>query len=490
MREVSLGHEGPMREFRRWLTRIALWVFGIVAVIALLLFILRAYLNQVGTKELDQATSRLDREDAGWTLEAIELSREKTAPPLEQNSSPLVLKAADTLAPDVNKDWSSWRNSEVWTIRTVSPHLPDKEFRAGMIERKESTATVRKIARAIRRFPRGQHPLIMQRNPYMTLLPHAQKVREVAALLEYDALLAALENDAEGGLEASLAALNTARSIGNEPFLISQLVRLAGVRLSTQSAMQVLAWGEPRSGLAELQDAYRAEADVPFLLNGLRGERGALHQLFKGLESGEFSYKDLVIHGVQKEGPAQQAAFYLYKGLLPGDHAKSLEILSAFIEAAKLPHHEQQAALQAIPIPPGPPEDFRYIITRLLIPTCGKVATAALRARAELLSANTAIACERFRLQQGRWPASLTELPKELLPEIPIDPFTGSPLLYRRLEDGIAIHSIGDGDLQAARRSADQQDPLAGLGIGWRLWDPTARRQAPRDTRIDPKKLP
>ena len=86
-----------MREFRRWLTRAALWVLGVVTLLAVLLFIFRAYLNQVGTKELVQATARLDREDAGWTLDAIELSREKTSPPLEQNSSPLVLKAADTL---------------------------------------------------------------------------------------------------------------------------------------------------------------------------------------------------------------------------------------------------------------------------------------------------------------------------------------------------------------------------------------------------------
>jgi hypothetical protein len=462
-----------MREFRRWLKRAALWLFGIVAVLALLLFILRAYLNQVGTKELVQATARLDREDAGWTLEAIELAREKAAPPPEQNSAPLVLKAADLIDSQRNKEWSTWRNSEPWTVRIISPHLPDEQFRAGLSEHKEPTAEARKIAREIRGFSRGQHALIMQRNPYMTLLPHAQKAREVTALLEYDALLAALDNDAEGGIDASLAALNVGRSISDEPFLISQLVRLACTRISIQSAMQVLAWGEPRKGLAELQAVYRAEADVPFLLNGLRGERAVLHKVFAGLESGEMTFSDLMIHGVQKDGPAQQAAFYLYKGLLPGDHAKALEVLSAYIAAAKLPPH-----------------DFRYIVTRLVIPACGKVAMAALRTRAELLAASTLIACERFRQARGQWPERLSEIPKEILAEVPIDPFTGTPLTYRRLPDGIAIYSAGDIDANTARRQVENNDPMAGLGIGWRLWDPAARRQPPRAAREVPEKLP
>jgi hypothetical protein len=468
-----------MREFKRWLRRAAIGCFAIVLLLVIVVFGLRAYFNQMGTGELARTTRQLDSEDPGWRLAAIEMGRTKSAPPPEDNSAPLVLKAAAAIAPEVNNGWSSWRNSEPWTIRVVSPHLPGERFRAGMQEHKAATAEARKTARQIKRYPRGRHDLVLERNPYMTLLPHCQKAREVAALLEYDALLAAMENDAPGGLDASLAALNVARSIGDEPFLISQLVRLACVRLATQSAMQVLAWGEPQNELAELQAAFGAEADVPFLLNGLRGERAVLHELFLGLESGELSYKDLIIHGVQKEGPAQEAVFYLYKGLLPGDHAKALEIVSAYIAAARLPPYEQLAALEAIPIPPGPPEDFRYIVTRLIIPVCGKVATASLRARAELLAASTAIACERFRLQHARWPESLFELPKDLLADIPIDPFTGTPLLYRRLEDGVAIYSIGDGDVKDARRRAEQNDPLAGLGLGWRLWNPQARRQPP-----------
>ena len=69
--------------------------------------------------------------------------------------------------------------------------------------------------------------------------------------------------------------------------------------------------------------------------------------------------------------------------------------------------------------------------------------------------------------------------PRPFLPEMPIDPFTGPPLRYRRFEDGIAVFSIGEGDANAVRRRMAENDPLVGLGVGWRLWNPELRRQPP-----------
>jgi hypothetical protein len=123
----------------------------------------------------------------------------------------------------------------------------------------------------------------------------------------------------------------------------------------------------------------------------------------------------------------------------------------------------------------------------LLVPACEKVATAGIRNRAELLCASTAIACERFRLAKGRWPGDLAEIPKEILPEVPLDPYTGGPLRYHRFVDGIAVYSVGDGDPNTARQQLENKDPLAGLGLGCRLWDPDKRGQPPLpETKLPP----
>src|SRR5262249_12406066 len=153
---------------------------------------------------------------------------------------------------------------------------------------------------------------------------------------------------------------------------------------------------------------------------------------------------------------------------------KALEVISAFMAAAKRPPHEQLPAMAAVPRPPGPP-DYRYFGTWLMAGGLEHFASTGLRARAELLAASTAIACERFRQTSGRWPETLDEIPKTILPEIRTDPFDGQPLRYRRFEDGIAVYSVGDPS--KAGQSMDKRNPLAGLGLGYRLWNPELRGQ-------------
>src|SRR5262249_49553545 len=156
---------------------------------------------------------------------------------------------------------------------------------------------------------------------------------------------AALEGDPARALRSARAGLVVARSIGDEPLLISQLVRIACTRVAVQSALQTLAWGEPKDGLAELQAEFRAEADYPWLLTGLRGERGAMDQLFTAIESGKVTARDFAALGIKPPVVFEDVMLRLYKGLLPGDRAKYLETLTAYIEAAKKPPHEQRAAL-------------------------------------------------------------------------------------------------------------------------------------------------
>ena len=56
----------------------------------------------------------------------------------------------------------------------------------------------------------------------------------------------------------------------------------------------------------------------------------------------------------------------------------------------------------------------------------------------------TGIAIERWRLSHdGDLPESLSTLPPELLPSVPIDPFDEKPLRYRKLGTGYIIYSIG-----------------------------------------------
>jgi len=102
------------------------------------------------------------------------------------------------------------------------------------------------------------------------------------------------------------------------------------------------------------------------------------------------------------------------------------------------------------------------------------------RGHAALRCLAAAVAAERYRRLHGEWPQSLVQLTPDLLAAVPDDPFTGGPLLYRRLPDGVVIYSVGqDGEDNGGKVDGVKvSDP--GTDIGIRLWDVAKRRQPPK----------
>lgn len=152
-------------------------------------------------------------------------------------------------------------------------------------------------------------------------------------------------------------------------------------------------------------------------------------------------------------------------------------MLTEMMEAAKKPHHERKAAFAAVKHPFTDADRFRYVVTKLIVPACNKVSEAETRTRAQLLTASAAVACERFRQKTGRWPESLDEIPADILPPLPPDPYTGGPIQLRRVADGVLVFCQAD-DLHLTARTVEpgeDRDPLDGIGRGWKLWDPDRR---------------
>jgi hypothetical protein len=63
---------------------------------------------------------------------------------------------------------------------------------------------------------------------------------------------------------------------------------------------------------------------------------------------------------------------------------------------------------------------------------------------AQIRAARVAIAVERFRLAHDQLPLDLAELGSSGTGELPVDPFDGQPLHYKRLPRGYAVYSVGE----------------------------------------------
>ena len=153
--------------------------------------------------------------------------------------------------------------------------------------------------------PRGRYPIVYSKNYISTLLPHIQHARSVAYVLQNDALFRARPTTSTAPLTPA-ALVNNARSIGDEPMLIAQLVRMAIRAIAVGQAERTLGQGEPSpEGLAALQRALEEEAEETLLLWALRGERGGIDQFMQTLQNGGTSVKQMqgLLAGPGREGP-------------------------------------------------------------------------------------------------------------------------------------------------------------------------------------------
>ncbi len=466
----------PRSRFRR-LRKVSLWLLGGCAVLVLLAVVSRWQIGRLGQRKLDATTQKLDADDPGWRLDAVIDAHNKNAPPAKENAAPQVVELSERI-PQAFRDWQKSEDAATWHTRKHANTLPRERAIVAARTVAVPTLFVRTDALRLRDGRAGAFPLDIASAPLALRLPHLDNARQVAALLQFDGMLAALDRNPNRGISAARAALGVARSIGEEPLFVSQLVRMACAKVGAQTATQVLAWGEPTDGLAELQAELLAEADVPWFRYGMRGERAYLDRVFAGLEDGSITPETFFrLAGVGEPGPQHYAAFRTYKALLPGDRAKCLQLCTEYVEASKLPAHEQYAAVNRVPFVQAESKLSQYPLTGILMPALGNLAAAGLRTRAELLAAATCVACERFRRKERRWPRDLAELVPAYLGAVPLSPFDGGSVRFRALGDRVSVYSFwADCPLEQDSPPSDfRHDDTPGKGYGYRVWNTDCR---------------
>lgn len=433
----------------------------------------------------DKAVAELDATDPNWRTTDLTAARNAKLPPPEQNAAELAHQAYQKL-PKAYHDWEQKSPSARWRGEAKNPHLPHRSDVADTRTQLRKVREAVELARSIRHVPGGgfgweyREPDIIG-----TSLEKHQHLRQVMSLLSFDAAVRAYDRDDDGSLDSCLAILAVARGLGDDPWLISQLIRIAGVAITVGAAERTLAWGGgfDDAKLAEVDAAFAKESAEPRLLYGLRGERAMFYRICENIDSGAFDAEKAI--DLNHSSFPTPLTLYV-RSQLPNEQAVGLEMFNRLIAAAGRPAgKERQAALAATeaefdrmvvkrrvgPVP-------RHLLLGLLMPAVSKVSEADTRTVANLNAARVAIACERHRQRTGAYPDTLDELPKELLPEVPTDPFSGKSILYKKLADGAVAYSTG-GD--RTDDGAVKLDPKTEKGndLGFRLWTLEHRRQPP-----------
>jgi hypothetical protein len=467
------SNPSPFRPRRR---RKLAWIGGILLVLSGLVVGAYFYAGYSARKELAEAIADTDRSDPHWRLEDIEAGRRVV--PDDQNSA-LLVHAVHQLAMGSMPEVGNVPPQVQLSVPSLAVLKAEQQKVASALER----------ARQLKDRPWGRFAVDWSAgNTPIANEDYIQECREVAHLLVADAALRAQENDLDGAVDLCRALINDARALGDEPSQISGLVRIAITAIGLSAIERTLAQREPSEpAVAGLQQLLEQEDREPLLLTMVRGERALCDRTMQLLEEGTSNSGRLPTLDLGKIGRLGVGSVTINRivatalaGSVPRGHASLLRYYNRLVEIARLPEPQQREPLvaleQELRAQIAEPLNLRMAFVRMLAPAMLKIREALLRHHAKLRSTYVALAAERYRRQHGRWPDTLEQLVPGLLGRIPLDPYDGRPIRYRRLEDGVVVYSVGlDGQDNGGKLLANVMSP--GADIGFRLWDVKARRQ-------------
>ena len=298
------------------------------------------------------------------------------------------------------------------------------------------------------------------------LLPHLAKVREFTQLLSIEAAVASENGDAQAAVHAVKDSLQLARSLEDEPLLITQLVRSGCLTIASASLEHVLA----RHVLSEAQlldlAAVLQEAEArnqAAFVRGLIGERCSATHIFQspGSEVARVMGQDAgdglpVFHHVLDLVGVRNEDFFFY-----------LKTMGRWIGSCKLPFPDclEQARSVNRELTSSIQQRRLFVLSSQLLPYFGGAANQMAGTAARLRCVQVAVAVERFRLKNnGQPPAGLEQVSPAFLSRLPTDPFDGNPLRYRLLPKGYVIYSLGEdgadqGGAGPSQKKSDRSKP-------------------------------
>jgi hypothetical protein len=333
-------------------------------------------------------------------------------------------------------------------------------------------------------------PDVPSENPDMigVLLPHLGPMREFARLLLFDTRQAMKSGDGTRVVANIDAMLGMAHQLGEEPFLISELVGYAILTLASQETSRVL-----RDAPQMLSDeslvllAHRLATCIKpgRLIPVAGGERwmfdDAVQRMFSDDGSGDGritatglklleEYAGLSAQyagGLLSERTLYRAAGPVLGQVMAGRRATQQEYdrVIGQIEAwASQSPWVRRTTLDAWSLEYNAKFDdlgwrSRYALITVLVPALNRAYWTGDTTTLEREATATALACEVFRRRAGRWPTGLQELVPGLLPSMPLDIFDGKPLRYQVIEGrGAVLYSIGnnlvdDGGMEPQREA-------------------------------------
>ena len=276
-----------------------------------------------------------------------------------------------------------------------------------------------------------------------TLLPHLAKLKVLARAESFQALLDPGDSDS-----AVSTILGIARTLDNEPVVISKLVRFAIINMAVGVLERRLNESEIDSkGAGDLSSLLDGLDRTNQMANAFIGERAMYIRYFRMSYPELNKYKSAEDDNSKSPAgpplPGSQPFLFRVTGFFERDLRFYLQSMETSIFLAETYPKDIQVITNCESRIGGTARHNLYIVSSMLLPALEASIFREATAIAEVRAARVSLAIEGFRQLNGRLPENLNKLVPQFLPNVPEDPFDGQPLRYHLLQRGYVVYSIG-----------------------------------------------
>lgn len=405
----------PRDDAARIMKRILLWLSGGVAVLILLAVVLLLVHRSKAESALADKLAELEEAGVPLTLEQVDRRYHGHGRDPAGNAAPAYEEA---FAAYVSEDLPIDELGEAFGVGGDGSSLTPERLEAitQVVEANQEAIQLHKKAAA---YPYFRSDLNFT-DGLEAMIPPVGKFREGARLLAGEAIVAAVNGDADRAAAAIGAIFQMAVHLAEEPTMISLLTRIALEtigRTALEIVMDRIELSSPV--LVSLQDRLRSSETAPGLEGAFAAEIAFGRWTFGQVKDGGELMLD------EDQGPLMSAMLSLYvvSGFLARDEHFYLTQMERLLRIAELPHSERLQASWEDDEYSNHPLDGQ-LMSSIIIPTLGRVAEADSRSATYRRATRIALAAEAHRLEKGKFPVSLEDLVPVHLEELPRDPYS------------------------------------------------------------------
>ena len=304
--------------------------------------------------------------------------------------------------------------------------------------------------RAASQLPYARFPLTYDKAaPFNILLPHLAAAKSCAQTVSLRALAELQSGQTKKAEEDVKLSLYLAGSLRAEPFLISQLVRLAMVQVTLQPVYEGLAehqWSDAQLVALEVElTKLDLLADYKLSMRGEMGcHDGAIgfmvrnrREIFNLVDSNNNNTPPPFLGLLIPSGWFYQNQFRCDR-IIVEQYIPLADMNMKTISPAAVRHADEVLRAETKKTTPF------NIFEKMLMPAIGPAVKKFAHGQTSVNLARTAIALERYRLAHGEFPEALDALAPQFIAKVPHDVIGGQPLKYRRTNDRqFVLYSIG-----------------------------------------------